>query len=570
MSMTLGPLALERIPQPGEPGWYPGIELDHPEAEPPIVPAGVSGRRPRLLGGRSFEADESSLSTPRVLEGAASVLPNSDQYLANQTGFSLPPGVTLADVQMFDSGPHYRDASGNYVPLPRAMNTERLLNMATPGIGGSAERGALRSGIGPTILRGVNDPSVLSSEIQNLRRQQVAFSGEHRTPRTRNADERILRPNGQEDVFREPTLADRLNVPQVQHQAIDRLRIENNIPAGAARAPTLQRGADQLIEMGPDISAAIARELDPAIRLMRGLDAPDANARHRIAANAGLFYRLGPVYERLIADGKTPQEATQWLRERGLAIAGTSPRTDTTQNTINSTLFNHRYSEGMPITPAAMRGIANPGYRMMYGTHAGLTDRLLTGRASMFDNPKPITFGENIAGDLSGVTADVHDVRAILLRGNDIHPGALPRVAFTTDAGFEQYLARGGRMSDAELRKILTDMPRGQQIAGRSIPTEYPIFHDITADAGRRMGVDPADAQAMMWFYYGDRTGLRSPPSHIPRLLNDRLNVTAQATGIPPDRLWALYREGRIPLMAQAPVPAGGVVRGPLADDGED
>jgi hypothetical protein len=220
-------------------------------------------------------------------------------------------------------------------------------------------------------------------------------------------------------------------------------------------------------------------------------------------------------------------------------------------------------ARGLPIDAASVQAATGPGsgYGMIYDQHPALTQGLLTGTATLAQNPKPSVFGRNIAGDLSGVTADVHNVRAINILYNDMNPGQLPASSFETKKLYDQYKAaytpddkgvvRG--MSDAELREILVARPSGQGVRGQEVSTEYPIYSDITSEVGNRLGLTPADAQALMWFSYGNRTGLASEAKTVPELLNDRLSITAQALGVSPQEAFDLYRRNMIPLAGAVP-----------------
>jgi len=62
--------------------------------------------------------------------------------------------------------------------------------------------------------------------------------------------------------------------------------------------------------------------------------------------------------------------------------------------------------------------------------------------------------------------------------------------------------------------------------------------------------VQPAQVQAYQWFGMGEKTGLASDPKTIPTLMNEAVNRTAQALGIPPQQVLELYAKRQIPLLA--------------------
>ena len=65
-----------------------------------------------------------------------------------------------------------------------------------------------------------------------------------------------------------------------------------------------------------------------------------------------------------------------------------------------------------------------------------------------------------------------------------------------------------------------------------------------------RLGVQPAEAQSLSWFANGEFTGLASPPKTIVELINERVDVTAQALGRSKDAIFKAFIEGKIPLMS--------------------
>lgn len=430
-----------------------------------------------------------------------------------------------------------------------------------------------RPGAGVPLLEGDDllRAGVLSGQVTDFRQQQMALPLEER-----------VQPRPEDQLFRPAEAGKPLpDVPQgAQAHDLNSLRVQNiapgaPLPKSRAKAGSMQDVANNY---GP-VYDSIAEELMPVARLMRGEQVPNATEHQRTAAGSGAFYNMRPIYDQMIASGWTHDDAMRRIRQEAQAIAGTSPRTDTTQNVINSSFLQNRMARGLPMDPASIAAVAGEGtgYSMIYGTHPELTEGLLTGTATLGRNPKPDTFGSNIAGDLSATTADVHNVRAILMRYNDVHPGSLPVSAFTSEAKYREYLqayaptGRGANrrpgvgLDDEKLREMLVARPSGQAVRGEQVSTEYPLYHDITARIGERLGLAPADAQALMWFYYGGRTGLESTASTIPQLLNQRMSITSQGIGMPIAEVAENYWRNRIPLAGVAGAAALGG-RGLLGD----
>jgi hypothetical protein len=85
---------------------------------------------------------------------------------------------------------------------------------------------------------------------------------------------------------------------------------------------------------------------------------------------------------------------------------------------------------------------------------------------------------------------------------------------------------------------------------------EAPFARAVAAHLGTahsEVALTAADAQALMWFHYGPRTGLASEAHTVPELLNQRMSITSQALGIPPEEVLRLYTRNMIPLAGVAP-----------------
>jgi soluble lytic murein transglycosylase-like protein len=347
-------------------------------------------------------------------------------------------------------------------------------------------------------------------------------------------------------------------------QELESLRIQNISPTQSLPGSRAAAGlASDLAERYGTTMDRIVGDLDPIARIMRGEEVPGATPAQIASARAGEFYNMRPVYDVLRGQGVSHDEALRRIRQESQAIAGTSPRTDTEQNVLNSAFLQNRMARGLPIDKNTVENVTGPGsgYGMIYDQHPALTQGLLEGTVSLAQNPKPTVFGRNISGDRTAVTADVHNVRAVNMIYNDVNPGGLPASSFDTAAKYREYVdaytpnaegvVRG--MSDDELREILVARPSGQKVRGQSISTEYPIYNDITTNIAERLGLTPADAQALMWFHYGPRTGLASEAHTVPELLNQRMSITSQALDIPPEEVLRLYTRNMIPLAGVAP-----------------
>ena len=472
----------------------------------------------------------------------------------------------LADLhQKYESGGRVRRAAGAVrravrgaapeptapippAPIPSAaMTPDEAMALATapqPGAGVPRLEGA--------DLERANE---LSQRVLDFRASQMRLP-----PKAR------VQPRPEDQLFPAARFDQPLEAgPSTTARDLEALRIQNIAPDQSLPGSRAAAGlASDLASRYGTTMDRIVGDLDPIARIMRGEEVPGATPAQIASARAGEFYNMRPVYDVLRGQGVSHDEALRRIRQESQAIAGTSPRTDTEQNVLNSAFLQNRMARGLPVDAASVQASTGPGsgYGMIYDQHPALTEGLLEGTISLAQNPKPTVFGRNISGDRSAVTADVHNVRAVNMLYNDVNPGELPASSFGTAKQFQQYrdaytpdaegVVRG--MNDAELRKILVARPSGQDIRGQNVSTEYPIYNDITTNIAERLGLTPADAQALMWFHYGPRTGLASEAHTVPELLNQRMSITSQALDIPPEEVLRLYSRNMIPLAGAAPV----------------
>lgn len=294
--------------------------------------------------------------------------------------------------------------------------------------------------------------------------------------------------------------------------------------------------------MGPLIEAQadIADELRG--RLQRGLGTQDQ-----------YFYHTGPIYEAAADAGVAP---SAFMKRFASYFAGTSPRTQTEPNLLNSSMLQYRAAEGLPLDQPVLglagEGAANDvGYAMITGMHPDLARRLDVDPTGQFDtNPKPSSFGFNTLGNLQGTTADTHAIRGALLAFDARYPRQLPREWFRTDEAYGRY--REGGIDSLNLDSDIDDSLKSAAAKGSKSQVEYGPMADIYDRTAGLLDVAPAEAQALGWFGLGGQTGLRSEAKSIVRLLNERINVTAQLLGIPQETVARLYFQGRIPLAGVA------------------
>lgn len=318
--------------------------------------------------------------------------------------------------------------------------------------------------------------------------------------------------------------------------------------------------------------AMIGSSLPSAGRMQPIIDANDEIASilaDRMSSGLGTsdqyFYHTGPMYEAAQDIGKV--DPTSFMRRFASYFGGTSPRTQTEPNLLNASMLQYRAAQGLPLDKPVLGLAGNDamndiGYPMIGGMHPGLASRLYEDPTGNFlTNPKPSSFAFNTEGNLLGVTADTHAIRGALSAFDAKYPGQIPRQWFKNDSFYNQYKSEG--FSSLPLDSAIDDSLKSATKSGVGAQVEYGPMADVYIKAAEKLGLSPAEAQALGWFGQGAETGLRSESKTIVQLLNDRINITAQSLGLPQDVVAQLYFQGRIPLMG---VGGASVGAGLLAD----
>jgi len=285
-----------------------------------------------------------------------------------------------------------------------------------------------------------------------------------------------------------------------------------------------------------------------------------------LGTEAQYFYHTGPIVEKALNMGYSKEQVYDWLREFADAYAATSPRTETAQNIRNATLAMAKRQMGLDmrdVVGPGGEGLNEKGYPMMIGLkgeigesgkpnvsegiHKKLLDAVQKGEGINPDtNTKPYTFAENVYGNLQGVTVDTHAIRGALDVMNEIEPGSIPLDYIKKDFR-DAYAADPSSFDPA----TMVEDTLGKQTFNKvSMQTEYAVFSDIYVKAADILGVSPAEAQAMGWFGSGDSTGLASELKSVARLLDERIDVTAQATGMDKETVFRKLLSREIPVMS--------------------
>jgi hypothetical protein len=349
-----------------------------------------------------------------------------------------------------------------------------------------------------------------------------------------------LQPSGDAPIFNIE------NVPGQNQSPYERTlpeQIETPVPRApdGVKLPLNNRGA-AVIERSDEIADVLANRAQPLV-----------------GTNVQYFYHTGPLIEKAVDLGIPEETARQQLKKFALNYAATSPRTMTEQNLRNASLVTAKQQRGVELTDMigpGGEGVNEKGYPMMInpgGIHKKLVDEAAGDGLNFNTNPKPATFAENVSGNLAGVTADTHAIRAVFDAMNEIEPGSIPiefiggKNAKATKEMRAKYLADPSSLDAATM---INDTLATQKIGGESVQTEYAIFSDIYKKVAQRLGVQPAEAQSLSWFANGKKTGLASEPKTIVELIDERVDVTAKALKQPKDTVFKKFMQGSIPLLS--------------------
>ena len=305
----------------------------------------------------------------------------------------------------------------------------------------------------------------------------------------------------------------------------------------------LNNRTNKVVEKTDEIAKVLAERIEP----FKG-------------TNVQYFYHTGPIIQKAVEMGVPREQAEKQLYEFALNYAVTSPRTMTEQNLRNASLVATKGTLDIPLTeivgPGMAKGINEKGYPMMIGPtgiHKKLTDEKKRNELNPDLNPKPITFAQNVLGNLEGVTVDTHAIRAVFDVMNELEPGSVPiefiggKNAKATKKFREMYKKDP---SSLDVATMINDTLGTQMIDGKSMQTEYAIFSDLYKKVAELAGVRPAEAQSLSWFANGEKTGLSSEPKTVVDLINDRVDVTAQILKQDKETVFKKFFEGKLPLLA--------------------
>lgn len=201
-------------------------------------------------------------------------------------------------------------------------------------------------------------------------------------------------------------------------------------------------------------------------------------------------------------------------------VAATSPRSNVGTNARNASYYYGLAQRGEPLPARAPDGSLIEPLPAPYGhiaqrLHVQNAENVLNqGGWPVLQNPKPASFSQNLQGNQMPVTVDAHN-------------------------------ARIWGMVDSKGRPV--DLPSN---------TEYGFMEQLQQREAAKMGMSPAQYQASAWVGGGEETGLKSTADPFLKVFEQRVNLTAQKTGLSPKEVLRRTIRGEMPLLSLVPAAA--------------
>ena len=232
------------------------------------------------------------------------------------------------------------------------------------------------------------------------------------------------------------------------------------------------------------------------------------------------------------------------------SVAATSPSSRVPLNVRIASYYDHAMRRGDDFTKGDVPN-PPPGYgSKAQQLHKQNIGNLQGGTWDPLQNPKPISFRENLAGNFTPATIDTHAFRPFGLLTED------PRFLMTSTREklpSGEYSILTPRQDHAKGLLSMSDA-RKQPTMWESVPNgnEYGLAERFYSDLGKTKGITPAQAQAASWVGLRGLTGMQSPPVPFLAVVDDVVTDSARLMGIPPREMLRRMITAEQPLHPQA------------------
>jgi len=298
--------------------------------------------------------------------------------------------------------------------------------------------------------------------------------------------------------------------------------------------------------ISPRLQAAMA---NPAV-----VNGVRASMRAGIRVGAHRWYHNEPIRQAWIAELGEYQGAREFARLMDY-VAATSPQTKVPENIRNASYFYLMTGRELPAklpypygSKAQQLHRGNIAKLEQAGSTVGAQHEPEHRGWDIFTNPKPVSFSEDLQGNLIPIAADTHAMRNLAMRtgdprwletqiqevtGKGKQPSAwqrewADRITYNEKKNIyvityrPQDLVLKGRMSMKDAGKI-PPFWVGQPNKG-----EYGAVEQFYSDIARSVGMAPAEGQAAAWSGAGELTGLGTPPDKtFAQMFNERVMYTS-------------------------------------------
>lgn len=225
-------------------------------------------------------------------------------------------------------------------------------------------------------------------------------------------------------------------------------------------------------------------------------------------------------------------------------IAATSPGNKVPKNIQTASYYATRARQGLdPELPPKGSGFGAKTQNL----HLQNAERYAADTWDPLQNPKPISFAQNLLGNWLPATVDTHAVRLPGMESRDPRWLAGAMTDKAADGTKTKLNPRG--LFDEGLLTI--EEARKRPTFWESVPsakTEYGPLEGLYAEIGRRKGLTPAETQGAAWVGARRLTGMDSPPLPFMEVFDEVLRQSAGNLGVEPSQLLRDFIAGRADL----------------------
>lgn len=272
--------------------------------------------------------------------------------------------------------------------------------------------------------------------------------------------------------------------------------------------------------------------------------------------NAETFYYNEPLRQAFVDElgKKKGQEGFSRYMDY---VAGTSPRSDVETNARNASYYYWLEKQGLPV-PGKGGVNPQPYGHMAQNLHRGNAEKIRSGEYfDYINNPKPMSFSQNLQGNFAPVTVDAHAFKlpAMLKRDPEFLAGSLKLEKDTPTINPTEMYKKGDlSMREAAQRPVYW--------ASKPNRNEYAAMEQYYKNLSKDVGLAPGQGQAAAWAGGGEITGLGSVAGDpFMKAVENRAIKTAAERGITPQEALSQMMRGKAPLLGYG----GAAVVGGLA-----